>query len=269
MYPLIFNDPAKGSEAQKLYKDAQSLFRGIINKNMLQAKAVVGFFPANAVGDDVEVYKDDQRKEVLTTFHFIRQQNKKVNGLPNLCLADFIAPKDSNVKDYIGGFALTTGLGIEKWIKEFNDKKDDYNCVMIKALADRLAEAFAEKMHEITRKELWGYAKDETFDNDDLIKEKYQGIRPAPGYPACPDHTEKKTLFDLLQVGKNASIELTETLAMSPSASICGWYFSHFESKYFGVGKIGDDQIEDLAKRKSSEIKVIEKWLAPNLNYII
>jgi 5-methyltetrahydrofolate--homocysteine methyltransferase len=226
---------------------------------------VIGIFAANAVEDDIEVY--DENGNIIATFHTLRQQNKKAEGLPNYALADFIAPKHMGIQDYIGGFAVTAGIGIEKHLQRFEKENDDYHSIMLKALADRLAEAFAERMHEKVRKEYWGYAKHESLTNDELIKEKYQGIRPAPGYPACPDHTEKEILFELLQVEKNTGIRLTENYAMYPAASVCGLYFSHKEARYFGLGKIGKDQVEDYARRKRKQLSEIERWLAPNLNY--
>jgi len=234
---------------------------------MLAASAVIGFFPANSAGDDIELYKDDTRKELLTMLHHLRQQNKKASGQPNLCLSDFIAPKEAGIKDYIGAFAVTAGTGIEKWIEKFEKEHDDYNSILLKALADRLAEAFAERMHERVRKEFWGYAAGEKLNNGDLISEKYQGIRPAPGYPACPDHTEKNALFGLLDAEKNTGIKLTESLAMFPAASVSGWYFSHPESKYFGVGKILKDQVEDYAKRKNMKVEDCERWLGAWIGY--
>jgi 5-methyltetrahydrofolate--homocysteine methyltransferase len=264
-FPGILHDEVVGAEAQKLYDDAQQMLKQIINEKWLQANAVIGIFPANSVGDDIEVY--DEHGNTLVVFHTLRQQNKKAEGLPNYALADFIAPKELGIKDYIGGFAVTAGIGIEKYLKKFEKEHDDYRSIMLKALADRLAEAFAELMHEKVRKEYWGYARHESFTNEELIQEKYQGIRPAPGYPACPDHTEKETLFNLLQVQKNTGIELTESFAMHPAASVSGLYFSHKEARYFGLGKISKDQVEDYARRKRKELAEIERWLSPNLNY--
>ncbi|MBL4656165.1 MAG: methionine synthase, partial [Bacteroidia bacterium] len=224
-------------------------------------------YPANSIGDDIELYVDNDRSEVLATFHTLRQQVEKAPGQPNFALADFIAPKDTGIKDFIGGFSVTTGIGIEPLVEQFEKDHDDYNSIIVKALADRLAEAFTEKLHEIVRKDLWGYASDEKLSNEDLILEKYKGIRPAPGYPACPDHTEKRILFDLLEVKKNTGISLTENYAMYPAASVSGIYFSHPESKYYNVGKINRDQIEDYSKRKNMKVEEVEKWLSPNLNY--
>ncbi|MBI1883117.1 MAG: methionine synthase [Chlamydiae bacterium] len=264
-FPKIFEDPKLGKEAKKLFDDAQKLLDQIIREKWLTARAVIGFFPANAIGDDIELYKEDSQRKVLTTFHMLRQQAEKDSGQPNLSLADFIAPKGSTVPDYIGAFAVTAGLEIEKIVKKFEADHDDYNSIMLKALADRCAEALAERLHERVRREYWGYVKEETLGRDALIREEYQGIRPAHGYPACPDHTEKRILFDLLQAEKNASIQLTENFSMYPAASVSGLYFAHPESKYFTVGKIGQDQLEDYAKRKGMEIETARKWLSPNL----
>ena len=266
-FPHIFENEVIGTEAKKLYDDAQKVIKDVIENNLLFANAVVGIYPANAVGDDVEVYADESRQEVLTTFHMLRQQGRKGKGLPNLSLADFVAPKDSEKPDYFGGFAVTAGVGIEPLIEKYEKDHDDYNSIMIKSIADRLAEAFAELMHEKVRKELWGYATSESLDGDALIKEKYQGIRPAPGYPACPDHTEKGLLFKLLEVEKNTGISLTESYAMYPASSVSGFYFMHEESKYFGLGKIEKDQVVDYAARKNMSLEETEKWLAPNLSY--
>lgn len=268
-YPAIFDNEVVGEEAKKLFDDAQVVLDEIIEKDLLYANAVVGMYPANSIGDDVEIYTDETRSEVLTTFHMLRQQGKKGAGLPNLSLADFVAPKSSGKTDYMGGFAVTAGIGIEPLIEKYEKDHDDYNSIMIKAVADRLAEAFAELMHEKVRKELWGYANEESFDNESLIREKYQGIRPAPGYPACPDHTEKETLFNLLEAEKHTGISLTESFAMYPASSVSGFYFMHEESKYFGLGKIEKDQVQDYASRKGISLEKAEKWLAPNLSYDI
>ncbi|WP_345954397.1 methionine synthase [Mucilaginibacter sp. PAMB04168] len=266
-YPKIFNDKNVGIEAKKLFDDAQEMLQKVINGNLLQANGVIGFWPANSVGDDIELYSDESRTQLLTRIHTLRQQGEKVKGEPYYALADFIAPKESGVPDYFGGFAVTTGIGCDELVAKYEADHDDYNSIMAKAIADRLAEAFAEKMHELVRREYWGYAKDEQLDTEQLIKEQYQGIRPAPGYPACPEHTEKVTLFDLLKAEDNAHMHLTESMAMLPTASVSGFYFSHPESKYFGLGKIGKDQVEDYAKRKSMSVETIERWLGPNLNY--
>lgn len=263
-YPKIFDDSKVGSKAKELFEDAQRLLQEIIDKKLLTAKAVYGFFPANSVGDDIEIYKEASRSEVLTTFHTLRQQMEKPEGDSNYALADFIAPTSTNLTDYLGGFAVTAGTGIEALCEKFEQDHDDYNSIMVKALADRLAEAFAEWLHQEVRKE-WGYEKDEAFSNEDLIKERYRGIRPAPGYPACPDHTEKQILFELLDVEKQTGIHLTETFAMFPAASVSGLYFAHPQAKYFAVGKIDQDQVKDYAARKHMEVSVIERWLSPNL----
>ncbi|HPH18486.1 MAG TPA: methionine synthase [Haliscomenobacter sp.] len=266
-FPAILKDDIVGTEAQKLYNDARSLLRRVIDEKWLSARAVIGLFPANMVHhDDIEVYNNDERSEVKAVLHQLRQQLKKAAGQPNFCLADFIAPK-GKADDYLGAFAVTAGIGIEKWVAKFEAEHDDYNAIMLKALADRLAEALAERMHERVRKEFWGYAVSESLSSDDMIKEEYQGIRPAPGYPACPEHTEKRTLWSLLDVENNTGMILTESFAMYPAASVSGWYFAHPESKYFGLGQIGKDQITDYARRKGMSVAETERWLAPVLNY--
>ncbi|GAA4313340.1 methionine synthase [Nibribacter koreensis] len=267
-FPKLLEDPLIGSEATKLYADAQALLKRIVDQKLLTANGIVGLFPANSIGeDDIEVYANNERSEVLTTFRSLRQQGQKGPGVPNLALADFVAPKETELPDYVGGFAVTTGHGLEELLKEFAADHDDYHSIMAKALADRLAEAFAEKLHEIVRKELWAYEPEESLSNEELIKEKYQGIRPAPGYPACPDHTEKTTLFQLLDVEKHTGITLTESLAMYPTAAVSGMYFAHKQSRYFGLGKIEKDQVVDYAKRKGMTVEETERWLSPNLNY--
>jgi 5-methyltetrahydrofolate--homocysteine methyltransferase len=287
-FPAILNDPIVGSEARKLYDDAQAMLKHIISNRLLQAKAVIGFFPANSVEDDIELYDFEElvletacdvhgshkhihyreKRELVTTLlHNLRQQNKKAKNLPNFCLSDFIAPKESGRQDYIGAFAVTAGIGAEELAKEYEAQHDDYSSIMVKALADRLAEAFAERMHERVRKEFWGYAPDENLDNEDLIREKYSGIRPAPGYPACPDHLEKRTLFQLLNVTENIGLQLTESCAMYPAAAVSGWYYANPEAKYFGLGKIGKDQVEEYAARKGMSLEEIERWLSPVLGY--
>jgi len=269
-YPRIFENQIIGDEAKKLFDDANKMLDWIIEEKKLTSNAVIGLFPANSLDDDtVEIYADDTRDRVIKKFHFLRQQGQKGSGLPNLSLADYIAPKESGVADYIGCFAVTTGIGIEPLLEQFEKDHDDYNSIMLKAVADRLAEAFAELMHERVRQEFWGYANSENFSNEELISEKYQGIRPAPGYPACPDHTEKPPLFDLIHAEKNTGIYLTESNAMYPASSVSGFYIGHPESKYFGLGKIAKDQVEFYAKRKEMDLEVVEKWLAPNLNYDI
>ena len=269
-YPAILSNQKYGKEAKKLYDDANKLLDEIISRKLLVANGVFGLFSANSVGyDDIEIYTDDSRKGVRRVLHTLRSQTPKSEGLPNLALADFIAPKESGKPDYIGAFAVTAGIGIEKLIEKYEKEHDDYNSIMTKALADRLAEAFAEYLHELVRKKYWAYSPEEEFTNSDLVKESYQGIRPAPGYPAQPDHTEKQIIFDLLNVERNAGIILTETLAMYPAASVSGLYFAHPESKYFDVGKIGKDQVLDYHRRKGMSLEEVEKWLGPILNYDI
>jgi 5-methyltetrahydrofolate--homocysteine methyltransferase len=267
-YPRILDDPEKGPEARKLFEDAQALLDRIVAERWLRARAVVGLFPANALpNDDVEVYADESRSSVLTTLHFLRQQKAKPPGRPNRSLADFVAPREMGLEDHVGLFAVTVGIGAEEAARRFEEEHDDYNAIMVKGLADRLAEAFAEHMHERVRQELWGYAKDEKLNNEALIREEYRGIRPAPGYPACPEHTEKRTLWELLDVEENAGIALTESCAMSPGAAVSGYYFSHPDSTYFGVAEIGRDQVSDYASRKGMSLAEAERWLAPNLGY--
>ncbi|CAN5288830.1 methionine synthase [soil metagenome] len=266
-FPKILHDEIIGIEATKLFHDAQNMLAEIIDKNLLRANAVFGFFEANSVGDDIEVYQNDQRDEVRLLLQHLRQQNRKPPGRPNQCLADFIAPKETGLKDYIGAFAVTTGIGVDELVKHYEAQHDDYSSIMIKALADRLAEALTEYLHKLVRTQYWGYAAEENLDNESLIKEKYVGIRPAPGYPACPDHTEKYNLFKLLNPQQQIGVTLTENLAMHPASSVCGFYFSHPNSQYFGVGKINRDQVEDYAKRKNLSLEVIEKWLEPVLGY--
>jgi len=265
-YPKLLDDEKIGEEAKKLFADAQAMLKQIVDEQWLSARAVIGFFPANNINDDdIEVYANDDRKEVQTVLHHIRQQMAKPKGKHNMCLADFVAPKGQ--ADYIGGFAVTAGIGIDKKVTEFEADHDDYSSIMLKALADRLAEAFAERMHQRVRKEFWAYAKDEQLDNDALIKENYDGIRPAPGYPACPDHTEKATLWEMLKPEENAGISITESFAMLPTAAVSGWYFANPESSYFGTGKIGRDQVADYARRKGMNLAEAERWLAPVLDY--
>ncbi|MGI8891983.1 MAG: methionine synthase [Bacteroidia bacterium] len=266
-YPKILEDEKRGTEAKKLFADAQDMLKKIIAGKWLSAQGVVGFYPANAVDDDIEIYEDESREKVKMTLHNLRQQTKKPPGQANVSLTDFIAPKETGIKDYIGAFAVTAGAGIEKWVKKFEDDHDDYSSIMIKALADRLAEAFTELLHLKVRRELWGYIPCEQLSTEDIIKEKYLGIRPAPGYPACPDHTEKWLHFDLLKVSENTEIILTESLAMYPMASVSGLYFSHPQSHYFGLGKIAKDQVENYAQRKNMAIKDVERWMSQNLGY--
>ncbi|MEZ4737433.1 MAG: methionine synthase [Caldilineaceae bacterium] len=271
-FPQLLEDATVGAAARQLYTDAQRMLQQIINEDWLTAKAVIGFFPANSVGDDIEVYRTQHatrntQHELLATIHTLRQQMEKPPGRPNYALADFVAPKESGVEDYIGLFAVTAGLGLEEKVREFEAAHDDYNSILLKALADRLAEAFAEHLHERVRREFWGYAADEWLDNAALIAEQYCGIRPAPGYPACPDHTEKGELFRILQAECNAQICLTESYAMLPTASVSGYYFAHPETTYFGIGRIDRDQVADYAQRKGMEIATAERWLAPILGY--
>jgi 5-methyltetrahydrofolate--homocysteine methyltransferase len=264
-YPEILSDELVGVEAKKVFDDAQRMLDTLEREEWLQNRGVFGLFPAQSTNeDDIEVLSEDG-SEVIHTIHAIRQQTKKAEGVKQLALSDFIAQKGSGLKDYVGAFAVTSGIGIEPWIKQFEDDHDDYNSIMLKAIADRLAEAFAEYLHERIRKEFWGYEADKNYTNDELINEKYQGIRPAPGYPACPDHTEKIGLFELLQVEERIGISLTDSLAMYPTASVSGWYFSHPDSKYFGVGKIGEDQLKSLSERKKMDLEVLRRWLGPNL----
>jgi 5-methyltetrahydrofolate--homocysteine methyltransferase len=263
-YPAILDDPVVGQQARELFDDAQQLLDRIAAENLLRARGVYAFWPANSVGDDVEIYQDESHTEVLSRFHFLRQQTQKPQGQHNHCLADYVAPKGSGRHDYLGGFAVTAGLGADELAKRFSDTHDDYNAILTKALADRLAEAFAEFLHREARI-AWGFGADEQLSYDELIRERYRGIRPAAGYPASPDHTEKQTLFDLLQPEDNAGIRLTESFAMHPGASVSGLYFSHPEAKYFAVGKIERDQVQDYAARKRCSVEYVEKWLAPNL----
>jgi 5-methyltetrahydrofolate--homocysteine methyltransferase len=265
-FPKILEDETVGEAARNLYHDAQAMLKRIIDEQWLTAKAVIGLFPANSVGEDIEVYGGDDQQPTAV-IHTLRQQMEKPPGRPNYALADFVAPKASGVADYVGMFAVTTGLGLDEKVREFEANHDDYNSILLKALADRLAEAFAERLHERVRKEFWGYAADECLEGDALIAEKYRGIRPAPGYPACPDHTEKGELFRLLDATCHTGIELTESFAMFPTAAVSGYYFAHPESAYFGLGRIGKDQVADYAARKGLAVETVERWLAPNLGY--
>jgi 5-methyltetrahydrofolate--homocysteine methyltransferase len=267
-YPKILDDEVVGKEATRLFNDAQAMLEKIVSEKWLQARAVIGLFPANTINDDdVELYTDDTRTEVQAVLHFLRQQMNRRKQAPNYSLADFIAPKESGVKDYMGAFAVTTGIGIEDRIAGFEADHDDYSSILLKALADRLAEAFAERMHERVRKEFWGYATAENLSNKELIKEEYRGIRPAPGYPACPDHTEKGLLWNLIDPAANAGITITESFAMLPTASVSGFYFSHPEARYFGTGKISREQVEEYAARKAMKVEEVERWLASVLGY--
>jgi len=264
-YPRILTDDLLGVEATKLFNDANKMLDDLIKENWIYAKGIIGIWPANTVNDDdIEIYTDETRTKVLHTQFGMRQQLKKTEAASNECVADFIAPKESGIADYIGGFVVTAGLNIEKKIAEFEADHNDYNSIMLKALADRLAEAFAERMHERIRQEFWGYEKT-PLAKDDLISEKYVGIRPAPGYPANPDHTEKPGLFKILDAENKTEVSLTESMAMMPASSVSGWYFAHPESHYFGVGKIKEDQLESLAKRKGMDVEVMRRWLSSNL----
>ena len=262
-YPAIFDDEIVGVESKKLFIDANKMLDKVINEKLLTARGVIGFYEANAVGDDIIISNNGQP----TTFNYLRQQGEKADGQPYLCLADFVAPKESGKQDYLGMFAVTAGIGIEPLVEAYEKDLDDYNSIMIKAIADRLAEAFAEKMHELVRTEHWGFAPNEQLTDDEIIREKYNSIRPAPGYPACPDHTEKRKLFDVLHAEENAGIILTENFAMYPASAVSGFYFANDASKYFAVGKIQKDQVEEYAKRKNVSIDYVEKWMAPNLGY--
>ena len=272
-FPAILEDPVVGEAARSVYRDAKTMLKRLIDEKWTTPRAVIGFWPANSIGDDdIELYTDEERKTRLAVAHTLRQQMARdargdgsVRG--NLALADYIAPKTTGVADYLGGFVVTAGAGIEERAAAFERAQDDYNSILLKALGDRLAEAFAERMHERVRKEFWGYAFDEALDNEALIAEAYRGVRPAPGYPACPDHTEKRTLFDLLSAEANTGIELTESYAMTPASSVSGWYFGHEQARYFGVGRVERDQVEDYARRKALPVSEVERWLAPVLNY--
>ncbi len=269
-FPDILNNPASGEAARKLYDDAQEMLDTLIKEKWLTANGVIGFFPANAVGsgiEDIEVYTDETRTEVLTTLHNLRQQGEHRDGIPNRSLGDFVAPKNTGLADYVGAFAVTSGLGSQEKIAEFKAAIDDYSAILLESIADRLAEAFAERMHQRVREEFWGYQPDEQLDNEALIGEKYVGIRPAPGYPACPEHTEKVTLWKLMDVKQRTGIELTESMAMWPGAAVSGWYFSHPQSQYFVVGRLAQDQVADYARRKGWSLREAERWLAPNLGY--
>jgi 5-methyltetrahydrofolate--homocysteine methyltransferase len=266
-FPDILNNPATGETASALYADAQAMLDRIIEEGWLTARGVYGFFPASAVGDDLEVYTDDSRGEVLTRLHHLRQQGDHREGVPNRSLADFVAPRETGLPDHVGGFAVTAGIGIEDRIAAFRKDSDDYSAILLESLADRLAEAFAERLHQRVRTEFWGHVAGEDLANEDLIAERYEGIRPAPGYPACPEHTEKRTLWELLDVEQNAGITLTESMAMWPGASVSGWYFSHPQSQYFVVGRLGREQVAEYAERKGWTLAEAEKWLSPNLGY--
>ncbi len=266
-FPDILNNPASGETARKLYDDAQRMLDQIVDEHWLTANGVFGFFPANAVGDDIEVYADDDRRDVTTLLCNLRQQGEHREGVPNRSLGDYVAPKDTGLADYVGGFAVTTGVGIEEHVTRFKEDLDDYSAILLESLADRLAEAFAERLHQRVRTEHWGYVPEEDLDTESLVKEQYLGIRPAPGYPACPDHTEKLKLWELLDVEKATGIRLTESMAMWPGAAVSGWYLSHPQSQYFVVGRIGQDQVQDYAERTQLGLEATERWLSPNLGY--
>jgi 5-methyltetrahydrofolate--homocysteine methyltransferase len=266
-FPDVLTDPVVGEAASNLYADARRVLKQLIAERWIRASAVLGLYPANSDGDDVEIYADETRTRVVQRLHTLRQQKPKPTGQPHYALADFVAPKGSGVRDWVGGFAVTAGLGLDEKAREFEARHDDYGAIMLKALADRLAEALAERMHERVRREFWGYAPEERFTNDQLIREDYRGIRPAPGYPACPDHTEKATLWRLLDVEAQTGIRLTENYAMHPTAAVSGWYFSHPEARYFQVGKIDADQMADYARRKNWSFAEAERWLAPIVGY--
>jgi len=265
-YPRIFENPDWGGKARELFDDAQAMLKRLVEGRALRARAVYGFFPANAAGDDVEVYADEGRSGLVGTLHTLRQQTDKGEGEPAQALADFVAPRETGRPDWIGAFAVTAGLGADELVAGHEKEHDDYSAIMVKALADRLAEALAEWLHEKARRD-WGYGGDERLSIEELVREKYRGIRPAPGYPACPDHTEKRLLFDLLGGEERVGIQLTETFAMRPAASVCGFYFAHPQARYFALGKIGHDQVLDYHRRKGMDLRAVERWLAPNLDY--
>jgi 5-methyltetrahydrofolate--homocysteine methyltransferase len=266
-FPDILNDAKFGEQASSLYADARKMLRTLIRERWLTPRAVFGLFAANSVEDDVELYADDARQKLIARVHFLRQQKDLPEGKPHTALADFVAPKSSGLHDYFGAFAVSTGQGIEEPLKRFAAEHDDYSSIMLKVLADRLAEGFAERLHERVRREFWGYAPAEKLGNEQLIREEYRGIRPAPGYPSCPDHTEKATLWRLLDVDNTAGITLTESFAMYPTAAVSGWYFSHPDARYIALGRIDRDQVLDYARRKGMEVEEVERWLAPNLGY--
>jgi 5-methyltetrahydrofolate--homocysteine methyltransferase len=265
VFPKILDDPRYGPPAREVYDQARALLDDLVAGGQLEARGVFAFWPANVEGDDLVVFTDERRKTERTRFHTLRQQRSRP-GHPCLALADFVAPRESGLEDFIGGFAVTAGLGADTVVAAFEADQDDYRAIMVRALADRLAEAFAEKLHE-TARHAWGYGVAEKLKPEELIRERYRGIRPAPGYPACPDHSEKRTLFELLDAERSTAISLTENFAMQPAASVSGLYFGHAEAKYFAVGKIGRDQVEDYSRRKGVTLAEVERWLRPNLDY--
>jgi 5-methyltetrahydrofolate--homocysteine methyltransferase len=267
-FPELLNNPATSEVARKLWADAQTMLDQIIAEKWLTASGVIGLFPAQQVGgDDVAIYADETYTTEIARLHNLRQQGQHREGIPNRALADFVAPRETGLHDYVGAFAVTAGLGCLERVMAFKKANDDFSAILLESLADRLAEAFAERLHQRVRKEFWGYAPDEHLDNEALIGEQYQGIRPAPGYAACPDHTEKATLFELLEVEKNTGMSLTESMAMRPAAAVSGWYYAHPESQYFVLGRIDKEQVEDYARRKGWDLRTAEKWLEPNLSY--
>jgi 5-methyltetrahydrofolate--homocysteine methyltransferase len=266
-FPAILEDEAQGESARQLYEDAQAMLARIVAERWFNPKAVIGFWPANAAGDDIRLYTGESRGETLATLHGLRQQLQRRDGRPNICLSDFVAPEASGVPDYVGAFVVTAGIEETRIAERFERQNDDYRSILVKALADRVAEAFAERMHERVRREFWGYAPDENLSADDLVREEYRGIRPAPGYPAQPDHTEKETLFGLLQAERRIGVKLTESFAMWPGSSVSGIYIGHPDAHYFGVAKVERDQVEDYAARKEMSIVEVERWLSPILNY--
>ena len=266
-FPDILNNPATGEAATRLYQDAQRMLDQLTDEKWLRADGVLGLFPANSVGDDIEVYTDETRESVVATLHTLRQQGQHRDGVPNRALSDFVAPTSTGLRDHVGAFAVTAGLGVPEKVAEFKAAVDDYNAILLESLADRLAEAFAERLHERVRRDIWGYAPDEHLSGAEILAERYVGIRPAPGYPACPDHTEKETLWSLLDVERRVGIRLTESMAMWPGAAVSGWFFSHPQSQYFVVGRLGQDQVEEYAIRKGWPLAEAERWLGPNLGY--
>ena len=266
-YPAILEDETVGEAARALFEDARAMLDTIVAETSFSPRAALGFWPAWSMDDDIELFANGEREGPVVTLHTLRQQMARQRERPNCALADFVAPQGSGVDDHVGGFAVTIGDGVERLAEAHEQAHDDYSAIMVKALGDRLAEAFAEFLHERTRKELWGYAPNEALASDELIGERYRGIRPAPGYPACPDHSEKRTIFALLEAEARTGLQLTESCAMWPASSVCGLYFSHPESTYFGVGKLGRDQVADYARRKGASVEETETWLAPNLAY--